>query len=199
MCSYGGRTLYFWLSFFAMGGGILLALVSVCYDQITKVTGCELVIFGTGDFYCGWQEFHNSTLYINEQSSKNDLTWTYACNETTKLHGDTTYICTQEKIGKAWISLMFIGIFFGLVSATGYIVDVFCCTSHTWALGTGTLFTVFVTLAMIVWAADNKCIGVAKHNDLLSNCHAQLGTSWYLALGAALLGAFAHSTYNYWK
>jgi len=199
MCnSYGGRTGFFWLSLFAMAGAVILALVAVNYDQLTNVTNCQEIFISLPTMYCGWQEYHNKTETWPLQTNDGRETYQTLCTDITNAHLDSTNYCNQEKYGKAWIGLMFVGIFFGLLSMAGFLIDVFCCTSHTWALGSGTLFTLFVTLAIIVWAATNKCIGILKDSGFV-NCHSALGTSWYLALGAALLGALSHASFNRWK
>jgi len=186
--------LFFWLSFAIICVAVLLATVSVFYDDLTNFTGCD-----SHTPICGWQEFHNKTETLILQKNDGQFTWSQYCTDSKTDHLDGTPFCDLEKIGKAWIGLMFLGIFFGLLSATLFIVDAACCTSHTWVLGSGTLFTLFVTLAFIVWASGNKCINGAETAGAGHSCHSSLGTSWALAFVAAFLGLASHVTYKWWK
>jgi len=183
------------LSLAAIVGAIVLSAFAVSYDQITKDTGDD-----NYKMFCGWQEFHKGSDKANDQNSNNDYTWKYYCSQCSGsfsfcTNTEKTDYCDMENIGKAWLGLMIVGIGFGAISAFGFLIDIFCCTSQSWALGSGTLYTICTAAAIIEWAAANKCEDL---DDLCFNCTSQLSTSWYLALGGIALGILSHATYNWW-
>jgi len=167
---------------------LALAIISASYDEITQVNFSMLGQHTT--YYCGWQELHSSDDSFFDQNSNDDNTYKQNCD---KSYGHSS--CHMEKVGNAWLSLVVIGILFGIVSIAGFVLDV-CISCHCFAFGGALILGICMLAAIIQWSVEEKCTTTCQNLNYV--CHSEWGISLILGTISGAVAILSCVTYGMW-
>jgi hypothetical protein len=178
------RGLFYYLGFLTLLAGLVLAIISIVKDDLTKMK--FHLITSNYSQYCGWQNTH---YYTTDTAVSGASTVSYA-----NVCKDSSQGCKLERIGKAWYSLLIIGIVFAGLALIAYVFDF----THplTWILIMlfDFLFFACMLAAVLTWGITKPCHKACHQLNMFSNsaniigCRAHFAISWILAVIAGGLG-----------
>jgi len=166
------------LGFVALLAGLILAIIAIVRDDLTKVT-FDSSSNGSYYEYCGWKNMHGydmSSAYLGTPYS-----FTYA-----KECGSSGDACTLQKIGTAWYALLVIGIVFAGLSVIFFIIN----RPLTWIiiLALNIMFFACMLADVLVWGCYSTCqkacnsLSFPKLPSDITGCSSKFAISWVLVV-----------------
>jgi len=174
------RGFLYWFSFLTLLAGVILAIVALTKDNITKVT-FDTIVTDEYSRYCGWYKLHNYDTDVESLDNYNKFTYAKYCD-------DNNEACKMEEVGKAWYSLLIIGIVFGGIALIGFILDMW--TAYAFALMAigNVFFFACMLVAVITWGISKTCHKACNRLEFpelpssVASCHAEWAISWILTV-----------------
>jgi hypothetical protein len=165
------------LAFMTLLGGLVLALIAIVRDDLTKMT------FKTTDSsyiqYCGWRNVH--AYNFGQAGVGKQFTYSTYCSSNNRQ-------CDMEKVGVAWYALLIIGnIFAGLALILfifGFSAPITCISISALNL----LFFACMLADALVWGLYKPCHKACRSLDLplltddVTSCKADWAVSWILVI-----------------
>lgn len=179
------------LAFMTLLGGLVLAIISIVQDDLTKVTFYD----GTASHfteYCGWKQMHSYNNNGGYPGTAYTFKYSNHCNNDNRA-------CTTEKVGKAFYSLLIIGIVFAGLALIPFISDVSAPLTYLFIMACELLFFGCMLADALIWGLFPNCSHYCKHMSFpnlptdITGCHSKFASSWILVViagGLALLSMF---------
>jgi len=172
----------YYLSFLLLLSGIILSIISIVKDDITKLKFTSY----TGHYveYCGWKNIHS---YDSSTSFLEGAPYTMNYSKECK---NWNMACTLDTIGTAWYSLLIIGIVFGGLALLVYLFNISALLAALLIFACNFLFFGCLLANALIWGIYKTC-HKACHNksfpDLpleITKCKPEWGISWILVIVA---------------
>jgi len=186
----GRRTLGFLgtLAFMTLLAGLVLAIIAIVQDDLTSVKFYS----GSSHFteYCGWKDIHSYNDNGNYLGSPYAFTYANHCN------GDNR-ACTLERVGKAFYSLLIIGIVFAGFALIPFISDVSVPLTFAFIMVCELLFFGCMLADALIWGLFKTCSHYCQNLSFpglptdITGCHSRLASSWILVVIAGGLALFS--------
>lgn len=175
------------ISFMTLLGGLVLAIIAIVKDDLTKVT-----FYGVSTHYseyCGWHNMHSYNDYSGYTGSPYYFKYSHYCSGDDKA-------CTLEKVGKAFFSLLIIGIAFGGFALIAFMSDVYSLLTYLFIILCEFIFFACMLADALIWGLFKTCSSYCRNLSFpglpnsITGCKSEFGASWILVViagGLALL------------
>jgi len=175
------------MAFMTLLAGLVLAIIAIVKNDLTKVT-----FYGPSTQfteYCGWNNIHSYDDQSVYNGSPYSFTYSHHC------HSDDR-ACTLERVGKAFYSLLIVGIAFAGFALITFLADTSSIATFLFILICEFLFFACMLADALIWglfkSCEHYCHNLSFPNlpSSITSCHSKLGTSWILVViagGLALL------------
>jgi len=166
------------LAFIALLAGLILAIISLVRDDLTKLRFHSPN--GSYTEYCGWRNMHSY------DSSSSYLGSPYTFNYRKKC-GDFDPACTLEKIGTTWYSLLIIGIVFGGFSLIVFVLDLPVMAARLAIAACNLIFFGCMLADALIWGLYKTCHNACNSLSFpglgdINGCNPTWGISWILVI-----------------
>jgi hypothetical protein len=184
------RGLFYYISFLTILTSLILMIVAITKDELTKVT---LHSTTTGRFneFCGWHSVHFDNSETSRPPSLQQYSYSHFCP-------GTGHACKLEKSGKGWFGLIIIAIVLEGFALLAFVFDYLHPLTYTAVLIFDLLCFLCTLAAVLTWGIRDYCLDACNASNFIysspyqnSNCHGKFGVSWVLAVisgGFSLLG-----------
>jgi len=175
------------LSFMTLLAGLVLAIIAIVKNDLTKVTFYGATTHFTE--YCGWNNIHtydDNSVYLGSSYS---FTYSNYCRSDDRA-------CTLEMVGKAFYSLLIIGIAFAGFALISFLADVSGVLTFLFILFCELMFFGCMVADALIWGLFKSCSHYCDHLSFpnlpsnITGCRSQFATSWILVViagGLALM------------
>jgi hypothetical protein len=179
-------------SFIALLGGLILAIISIVRDDLTKVTFYSDSSTSYTE-YCGWSRLHSYNSADSYLGSPYSFTYSKFC-------GDSNDACIMQKVGTAWYALLIIGIVFGGIALIAFILDFNAPLTCSLILISNLIFFGCMLADALIWGISSLCQKACNGLEFpalpedITDCRSKWGISWILVViagGLSLLSIVA--------
>lgn len=175
-----GRGLFYWLAFITLLAGCILAIIALLYDNLTKFT-IDTAFSKSKTQYCGWYNIHDDSASIRSHDDRNIYAYVSNCDK-------SQAACKMERVGKAWYSLLIIGIVFSGIALICFILDFWVPFAFSITTLSNVLFFGCMLAAVLTWGIAKACHKACDRlfdgiPIKLADCYSvEWGMSWILAV-----------------
>jgi len=175
------RGIFYHFAFLTLLAGLILALIAIVKDDMTRITFHS----SSGSYveYCGWHDVHG---YDAEESYiGTPYTYKYASNCKNNSHA-----CKMRTVGRAWYSLLIIGLVFGGFALITFILDFSIPLTYLLILSFDLLFFLCMFANSLLWGLYKPCYKSCHKLEFsnlptdITSCSATWAISWILVIVA---------------
>jgi len=176
------------IAFMTLLAGLVLAIIAIVKDDLTRVT----LYTPTSHFteYCGWKQMHNYNEHDGYSGTPYYFTYSSDCK------GDNR-ACTLERVGKAFYSLLIIGIVFAGFALVAFMMDASAPMTYVFIMACELFFFGCMLADALIWGLFKTCSHYCKHLSFpnlpsdITRCHSNLSSTWILVVIAGGLALFS--------
>jgi hypothetical protein len=181
------RGFFYYFSFLTVLASLLLIIVAITKDELTKVT------FHTTDGYwiseyCGWHNVHFDTSQTSNPENIVQTSYSQQCS-------NGNHACKLTKAGRGWYGLIIISIVFEGLALMAFIFDFMHPLAYTTILIFDMLSFLCTLAAVLTWGIRDYCQDGCNSLNFpyglpanASSCHPKFAVSWTLSV---ISGGFA--------
>jgi len=175
------------IAFMTLLAGLVLAIIAIVKDDLTRIT----LYTSTSHFteYCGWHHMHNYNDHGGYSGTPYYFTYSNHCQSDNRA-------CTLERVGKAFYSLLIIGIVFAGFALIAFMMDPSAPITYVFIMACELLFFGCMLGDALIWGLFKTCSHYCKHLSFpnlpsdITGCHSRLSSTWIFVIiagGLALL------------
>lgn len=175
------RGFFYYFGFLAALASLLLTIVSITKDELTRVTfyASNANLYTE---YCGWHNVH----FDSSQTSYTSDTHQYAYS---KFCPSNNHACKLTKSGRGWYGLIIISIVFSGIALIAFIFDFAHPMAYVMILVFDLLSFLCVLAAVLTWGIRDYCADACHSLNFpystitgATRCHSKFAVSWVLAV-----------------